>query len=172
MYAPVILGTGREGRHSEKVAAFILSMAKKHGLESEILDVRDYSPSFTDNTCSSGKTKELSEKIRKAGALIIVTPEYNHGYPGELKLMLDSFYEEYRGKPLGICGVSSGPLGGVRAIEQLRLVAVELHMPLLREALYFSSVKDLFDDKGMIRDRDSWERRAKRFFDELKALAR
>jgi NAD(P)H-dependent FMN reductase len=172
MYIPIILGTGREGRQSEKVARYILSEAKSAGFESEILDVREFSRTATDNTCNTPPAKRYSEKIRKAAALIIVTPEYNHGYPGELKLMLDSIYEEYAGKPLGICGVSAGPLGGARAVEQLRLVAVELRMPLLREALYFASVQDLFDDNGIIKDKDAWGRRTKKFFDELSSRVR
>jgi NAD(P)H-dependent FMN reductase len=172
MYVPVILGTGREGRESEKVARFILGEAKGRGFESEILDAREYAPSKTDNTCSAPRLKEFSEKIKKANALIIVSPEYNHGYPGELKLMLDSLYSEYQGKPLGICGVSAGPLGGARAVEQLRLVAVELRMPILREALYFASVQDLFDESGSIKDAEAWRRRTKKFFDELSSRVR
>jgi NAD(P)H-dependent FMN reductase len=172
MYVPVILGTGREGRQSEKVARFVLAEAKAAGFESEILDVREFARTATDNTCNTPPAKKYSERIRKAAALIIVTPEYNHGYPGELKLMLDSIYEEYAGKPLGICGVSSGPLGGARAVEQLRLVAVQFQMPLLKEALYFASVQGLFDDAGNIKDKEAWGRRAKKFFEELISRAR
>lgn len=172
MYVPVILGTGREGRQSEKVARFILSEAKSAGFESEILDVREYSLKATDNTGKTAAAKMLAEKVKKAAALIIVSPEYNHGYPGELKLMLDLCYPEYAGKPLGICGVSAGPLGGARMVEQLRLVAVELRMPLMREALYFSSVQDQFDDSGAIKDKEAWERRTKKFFEELTARIR
>ncbi len=83
MYVPIILGTAREGRQSEKAARFILSEAGKCGFESEILDVRDYRLQATDKTCTTPLAKAYSEKIRRAGAIIIVTPEYNHGYPGE-----------------------------------------------------------------------------------------
>ena len=169
MNVPVILGTAREGRQSEKVAKFILSEARKCGFESEILDVRDYRLEATDRTLTTPLAKGYSEKIKKAAAIIIVSPEYNHGYPGELKMMLDMLYQDYWGKPLGICGVSSGPLGGARVVEQLRLVAVELRMPLLREALYFPFVQDLFDDSGAVKDKDAWARRTKAFFDELSA---
>ena len=171
MYAPIMLGTAREGRQSGKVARFMLGQAKAMGIESEILDVRDYRLPATDKTLGSDAARTLAEKVRRADALIIVTPEYNHGYPGELKMMLDMLYAEYQGKPLGICGVSSGPLGGARVVEQLRLVAVELRMHSIREALYFASVQDLFDDRGEIRDKDAWERRAKKFLDELCAHA-
>ncbi len=171
MYVPIILGTGREGRESEKVARFVLSEAKAYGFESEILDVRDYRIAATDNTQATAIAKKLASKIDKAGALIIVSPEYNHGYPGELKMMLDLLYQQYAGKPLGICGVSSGPLGGARVVEQLRLVAVELRMINIREALYFAGVNDLFDKDGKAKDAEAWKRRTKAFFDNLAAYA-
>lgn len=152
MYAPVILGTAREGRYSDKVAKFILGEAVKAGLESEILDVRDYRIIATDKTLAYPEAKRFAEKIAKADALIIVTPEYNHGYPGELKMMLDMLYEQYARKPVGLCGVSMGGLGGARCIEQLRLVVAELHMVSIREAVYFSGVRQLFDENGTIKD--------------------
>ncbi len=166
MYIPVILGTARKGRQSEKVADFILHKVLESGLTSEIIDVRDYRIEATDNTGESSVAKKLSEKIIKADGLIIVSPEYNHGYPGELKMMLDLLYKEYHGKPVGICGVSMGGLGGARMVEQLRLVVIEFHMTPIREALYFSSVSDLFDDKGEIKD-ESYHKRSKTFLDQL-----
>ncbi len=168
-YIPIILGTAREGRQSEKVAKFVLGELKDAKIETELLDVRDYRVSATDNSKKSASAKKLASKISKADGLIIVSPEYNHGYPGELKMMLDLLYEEYAGKPLGIVGVSSGPLGGARMVEQLRLVAIELHMHNIREALYFSGVKDLFDELGELKEKETWKKRTKKFFDELKA---
>ncbi len=166
MYLPIILGTARKGRQSEKVADFLLSQAKKNGFNSEIIDVSDFRVDATDNSKSSPQAKKLAEKINKAKGVIVVLPEYNHGYPGELKMMIDLLYQEYSGKPVGLCGVSSGKLGGARAIEQLKLVVVELGMVLIQKSLYFSSVKDLFDEKGKIKD-DSYLKKTKDFFEEL-----
>ena len=166
MYVPIILGTARQGRQSEKTADFILHETLNAGLESEILDVKDFRIEATDNTGNPPQAKKLLEKISKADALIIVSPEYNHGYPGELKMMLDMLYEEYSGKPVGFCGVSAGGLGGARAVEQLRQVVVELHMVPIREALYFSNVASLFDDEGNITDQSYFDR-TKLFLNEL-----
>lgn len=166
MYVPIILGTAREGRKSEKVASFMLERAKAAGLDSEVLDVRDFRVKATDNTQTSQAAKTFSEKISKADGIVIVSPEYNHGYPGELKMMLDLLYQQYFNKPAGICGVSRGPLGGARMVEQIRLVCVELHMVNIREAMYFPTVQDLFDEGGEIKDK-SFNVRAKVFFDEL-----
>jgi len=171
MYIPIILGTAREGRESEKVAKFMLKEVKDYGLETELIDVRDYRIPATDNTQSSAIAKKLSKKIEKAVGIIIVSPEYNHGYPVELKMVLDLLYQQYAGKPLGICGVSSGPLGGARMVEQLRLVSVEFHMHPIREALYFAGIKELFDTKGGIKEPEIWQKRIKRFLDELNSKA-
>jgi len=166
MYIPIILGTAREGRQSEKVANFMLQEARKAGLKTEIIDVRDYRTKATDDTQALPEAKRLAGKIEKADALIIVSPEYNHGYPGELKMMLDLLYSQYARKPVGFCGVSRGGLGGARAVEQLRIVAAELHMVSIREAMYFSGVRELFDEKGEIKD-ESYYARAKAFLEEL-----
>ncbi len=166
MYVPIILGTARKGRQSEKVAKFMLDEVKKAKVYTELLDVRDYRIEATDNTQTTQKAKELGKKISQADGLIIVSPEYNHGYPGELKMMLDMVYKQYAGKPLGICGVSAGGLGGARMVEQLRQVAVELHMVPIREALYFPVVQELFDNEGKIKD-ESYSERVKRFLEEL-----
>lgn len=168
MYVPIILGTAREGRRSEKVADFMLSRAKGHGIESEVLDVRDYHIKATDNTGEIPPAKRLAEKVARADALIIVSPEYNHSFPGELKMMLDMLFDEYAGKMVGICGVSNGPFGGARGMEQLKLVLVNFRMRIMSTVLYFSSVQEIFDEKGEPKDKEAWERRTEKFFDELK----
>lgn len=167
MYIPVILGTAREGRQSEKVAKFLLAQAKNAGLESEIIDVRDYRIVATDKTITLPQAKAALPKIEAADGFIIVSPEYNHGYPGELKMFLDMFYAQWAKKPVGIAGVSISFMGGGRMVEQLRQVVVELHMHSIREALYFTFVQDLFNEKGDIKDPASFRDRTKAFFDEL-----
>lgn len=166
MYIPIILGTAREGRQSDKVAKFMLSEVQKAKIDSEIIDTRDYRIEKTDNTGEIPEAKKLAEKIKKSSALIIVAPEYNHGYPGELKMMLDMLYKEYFNKPVGICGVSAGNLGGSRMVEQLRQVVIEFHMCPIREAVYFSDISNLFDEEEKIKD-DSYTKRVKTFLDEL-----
>ena len=166
MHFPVILGTARSGRQSEKAALFMLQKAREAGLESEIIDVRDYRLPATDNSKESPQAKKLAEKVERAEGLIIVSPEYNHGYPGELKMMLDMLFSEYAHKPVGICGVSSGPWGGVRMVEQLRLVCLAAHMVPTGEAVYFPRVQELFDDQGQFLGK-SQHAQAKRLIEKL-----
>lgn len=152
MYIPIILGTAREGRLSEKVANFVLGEVKKTELESEIIDVRDFRIAATDKTRSLPAAKKFAEKASRADGFIIVTPEYNHGFSGELKMLLDMLYEEYFNKPVAFCGVSNGPIGGARGIQLLRLVCVSLGMYPILETVYFPMVKDLFDENNRIKD--------------------
>jgi len=171
MFIPVILGTAREGRQSEKAARFMLQKALDAGLESEVLDVRDYRIAATDNTEKSPEAERLAEKARRADGFIIVSPEYNHGYPGELKMMLDMLVSHYASKPVGICGVSSGAWGGTRMVEQLRLVCLALHMLPVGEAVYFPRVQELFDGEGRFTGR-SQHGQAERLLSELITSAR
>jgi NAD(P)H-dependent FMN reductase len=152
MFIPVILGTAREGRQSEKVANYVLEQVKKGGTESELIDVRDFRIPATNKTGLIPEAKKLAEKVVRADALIIVSPEYNHAYPGELKMLLDLLYEQYFHKPVGLCGVSGGPLGGARGLQSLKLTLVALKMPIALEAVYFPQVQDLFDPQGKIKE--------------------
>lgn len=166
-YIPLILGTGREGRNSEKAANFVLNeIRKRQEIETELIDVRDYRLGFTDNTETSEMAKKFAEKVSRADGFIIVSPEYNHGYPGELKMMLDMLFEQYARKPVAICGVSAGGLGGARMVEQLRLVMIEFHMVPIHNAVYFSSVKSLFDENGVIKDQ-TYGLKVQKLLDEL-----
>lgn len=171
MNIAVILGTARIGRESEKVAKFVLEETKKYGFETAFVDVRDYRIAATDKTKMPPQAQALKPIIEKADGFIIVSPEYNHGYPGELKMMMDMLYEEWAKKPVGFAGVSSGVLGGARMVEQIRQVIAELHMVDIREALYFPLVKTLFDEKGIIKDPTPYKERIKAFLDELNFYA-
>ena len=170
MYIPVILGTARQGRKSEYVANFVIAEVKKAGIETELIDVRDYRIPSTDNSGEIPQAKKLAEKVLRADGFVIVMPEYNHTYSGELKMFLDMLYEEYFKRPVAICGVSGGPLGGARGVQALRLTCIALGMAPTLEAVYFSNVEKLFDEKGEILDR-SYEKKVKGLLDGLIVLA-
>lgn len=166
---PIILGTARKDRESSKVAKFILNEVLSHGVESILIDVRDFMwgetiPSWASDSRSI-KWKNIAES---ADGFIIILPEYNHGYPGELKILLDSSYKEYKRKPVGLCGVSSGVFGGARAVELIKPVLVELKMVPIFETLYFPKVSTFFkaDADGLPND-EACKNRVIRFLDEL-----
>lgn len=172
LFIPIVLGTAREERQSEKVASFLFGELKRFdGIESEIIDVKNFMsgatvPSWVPNS----RIAHWKESMTRADGLIIVMPEYNHGYPGELKILLDGLYQEYSYKPIGIAAVSAGNFGGARAVENLLPVLIELSMYPLKQSLYFPNVAELFDENGEMKDA-SYQKRVKEFFEELKKRA-
>lgn len=139
---PVLLGTAREGRQSEKAAVYMAEQLVAAGFDAPLVDVRDIATSATFHSKDpQPKILPWKELMARADGLVIVTPEYNHGYPGELKIVLDSLYAEYARKPVGICGVSSGGFGGVRVVEQLRQVVITFQMLPLKNAVQFSGIE-------------------------------
>src|SRR6266480_3720011 len=110
LFIPVILGTPRQGRGSENAAKLVFEQTKKRaGVETEFVDVRNL-PMRLDDAGEGMKDPGFSKMIDRCDGLIIVTPEYNHGYPGLLKHALDMNLKEYIHKAVGICGVSAGAL--------------------------------------------------------------
>lgn len=142
----VIIGSTRQGRFSEKPAQWIFEEVKKlEGVEVELLDLRDYempffdspiSPSMAKGQYSNETVKKWAEKINDGDAFIIVTPEYNHSTSGVLKNAIDWIGPEWNKKPVAF--MSYGSVGGARAVEQLRLIAVELQMAPIREAIHIN----------------------------------
>lgn len=145
---PVILGTARPGRESADVAGVVLDAIKQRGLATELIDVADYPISGTEDPDEEARIGRYKELIDSADGLVIVVPEYNHGYPGELKLVLDSAYKEYNHKPLGVVSVSSGMIGGARVTEQLQLVSLALEMIPVEPTVHVRTVKQAIDDNG------------------------
>jgi NAD(P)H-dependent FMN reductase len=139
----VIVGTSREGRFSEKAAAWANDrIGSREDLRVELVDIRDYPmPFYEQRTPPARRQREYpaevarwAEKVGAADGYLIVTGEYNHGYPAILKNALDQVFPELNRKPVAF--VSYGNTGGARAIEQLRLVVVELEMAPLRHSVH------------------------------------
>ncbi len=140
----VIIGSTRPNRFSEKPAQWIYEEAKKkQDVQIELLDLRDYpmpyynepmSPTRLKDNYSDEMVKKWVEKVGEADGYIIVSPEYNHGYPAVLKNALDYPYYEWNKKAVGF--VAYGNVGGARAVEQLRQVAIELQMAPIKTAIH------------------------------------
>ena len=82
--------------------------------------------------------------------MVWLTPEYNHSFTSAVKNAVDFLHGEIRRKPMAVCGLSGGNLGGVRAVEQLKLVLIELHAVTIRDSVYFSDARNLFDQDGAL----------------------
>jgi NAD(P)H-dependent FMN reductase len=171
LFIPIILGTARQGRESEHVAQLVFEQTKKRAqVETELIDVRKL-PLRLDDAGEQMKDPAFSATIERCDGVIIVTPEYNHGYPGLLKHALDMNLKEYIHKAVGICGVSAGQMGGARVIENLLPVMRELGLVAIFEDVNFAKVGTLFDERGNLLD-ESYVRRVDKFLDELIWMSR
>jgi NAD(P)H-dependent FMN reductase len=171
IFIPVILGTTRHGRASENVARFVLEeVAKRDGVETLLVDIREI-PLSTLDAGEAIKDAKFSETVARADALVIVTPEYNHGYPGLLKHVLDTNLKEYIHKAVGVCGVSAGGFGGTRVIENLLPVLRELGLVTIFWDGNFSSARKLFDANGKLLDQ-AYVKRMDQFLKELVWMAK
>jgi NAD(P)H-dependent FMN reductase len=171
LYIPVILGTARMGRMSLHAAQFVTGeLGKCAGVETDLIDIADL-PLPTNDAGEAIKHAGFSDKMNKADALVVVSPEYNHGYSGLLKHVLDSCLKEYIHKPVGIVGVSAGPFGGTRMIQNLLPVMRELGLVTIFWDLNFSSVQKVFAANGRLLD-ESYIRRSEKFLKELIWMAK
>jgi NAD(P)H-dependent FMN reductase len=143
MLIEVISSTTREGRFSERVAAWVTAQLADHtGFDVDHIDLRDYplpffdgmSPARIPREYASRELEQLGRRLDRADGFIVLTAEYNHGYPAVLKNAMDWTFVEWRRKPISFVGW--GQVGAARAIEQLRLVAVEFEMAPLRHAVH------------------------------------
>src|SRR3954452_7974609 len=159
LFIPLILGTTRKGRASGNVAKFVFGEIQKHeGVETELIDIRALNFP-TDDAGEAIKNPNFSATMTRADGLVIVTPEYNHGYPGMLKHALDTNLKEYVHKAVGICGVSAGGFGGTRVIEALLPVLRELGLVNIFWDGNFSGARQLFDADGKILDEETHAKR-------------
>jgi NAD(P)H-dependent FMN reductase len=140
----VLLGSTRPTRFGEKPARWVADhLAARGDLDVELVDLRDYPlplferprpPAYTLREYEDDALARWGRKVDEADGFVIVTPEYNHGYPAGLKNALDHLFPEWHRKPVAFVGY--GNVGGARAIEQLREVVVELEMAPLRHAVH------------------------------------
>lgn len=168
LFIPIILGTPRRERESENVARWVHSrMVDRPEIETRFFDVCDFSlPHDHYGQEIKDQFPEWRDAIVRADGLVIVTPEYNHGYPGSLKSVLDLLLREYVHKAVAFVGVSAGPWGGTRVIEACVPMVRELGLAVTFTDLNFPQVASKFDREGRLLD-DAYERRVKDFLDEL-----
>ena len=172
LFLPVVLGTPRKNRESENVARWVFSkMEQREDIESQLFDVCDFDLPHAEYGTEAGHLfPAWRDAITKADGLVIVTPEYNHGYPGTLKTVLDLLLKEYIHKAVAFVGVSAGPWGGTRVIEACVPMVRELGLAVSFSDLNFPKVKSKFDENGMLLD-EAYEARVQGFLDELVWMA-
>jgi NAD(P)H-dependent FMN reductase len=147
----IIAGTSRLQRESIKAAQYVAEFAHTlPNVKVTFVDVADFHLPGDGND-PEGKDPAYTAIAEEADAFFVVTPEYNHSFPGSLKRLLDSEYEHYGQKPIAIAGASNGSWGGVRAVEQLVLAARGMTLIPTTYSVYFPRVQDIFDEKGAMK---------------------
>lgn len=171
LFIPILLGTIRPKRESVKAARLVEKVGKSiPGIEVQLVDPIDYHFPYDGND-PENKDPRYTALTVKADAFFIVTPEYNHGYPGTLKRMLDSELKNYIHKPVAFAGVSNGIFGGARVIEALVNTVREMGMAATFSDVYFPEVQNLFDENGEIKDL-GYVKRIERAYTELIWMAK
>ncbi|MFF5860135.1 NADPH-dependent FMN reductase [Streptomyces sp. NPDC012751] len=168
----VVIGSVRTGRFADKVAQWFLSeIGRRDDMEVHVIDLSE--PALVEElklTLDAAEPREgtltLAQRIGGLDGYVVITPEYNHGYPASLKLALDYVYSEWRAKPVGFVSYG-GMAGGQRAVEQLRQVFAELHAVTLRDTVSFHTAWEKFDDEGRPADADAAGKAASVLLDQL-----
>jgi len=170
---PVLLGTNRKLRNSVHVARWLVSaMEKRPEIQTRLFDVSEFALPHDDYGQEiKDQFPDWRDAIIQADGLVIVAPEYNHGYPGSLKAVLDLLLKEYIHKAVAFVGVSAGPWGGTRVIESMVPMVRELGLAVTFTDLNFPKVQNTFDNEGKLLD-PAVEQRAAGFLDELVWMSR
>ena len=161
----VITGSVRRERLGATIAAWVVDQASgRADLQVEALDLGTLT--IPDDMAPHPDVDALASVVGSADALVIVTPEYNHSYPGPLKKAIDALRDEWTAKPVGF--VSYGGIsGGLRAVEALRLVFAELHAVSVRECVSFPHAWNQLDEQGRFVGDAAASKAADRLFDQL-----
>lgn len=169
----VVVGSTRDGRLGETVAGwFTRLLAQRSDFDVDVIDLREIPlpPVQSAAHPKSGRytpdVAAYASRIAAADAYILVTPEYNHGYPASIKLALDAVYAEWNAKPASFVAYG-GLSGGMRAVEQLRLVLAELHVVAIRDIVAIPFAMRMFDEAGELIDDGMINASAKLMLDSL-----
>jgi NAD(P)H-dependent FMN reductase len=161
---PIIVASTRRERKSPRVATFVTNQLKATGrAEPEVIDLLELNLPIMEERLRMRDDpppglKAFAETIRNADALVVVTPEYNNGYPGVLKNALDYLLPEYKRKPVGIVTVSGGDFGGLNCLAQLRHIFLHMGAIPVPARLPVQRVQDTFSEAGTPVDQAYYKR--------------
>lgn len=163
----VIIGSTRRGRLGGTVGRWFAGQVEsRDDLVGDVIDLAEVGLPARYPTEPGAAGRELIARIERADAYVVVTPEYNHGYPASLKQAVDIPRHEWQAKPVGFVSYG-GRAGGARAVEQLRQVFAELHTVTVRDSVGLRDVRQMFDAEGRLREPAGPEAAAKRMLDQI-----
>lgn len=169
----IISSSVRTGRKSPRVALYFKNYIEDKKLGSaEILDLAELKLPLFDERLryQENPTDEmlrLHEKVTAADGVIIVTPEYNGGYPASLKNVVDLLYDEWYHKPIAIATVSNGQFGGSQVITSLQFSLWKIRAFVATAMFPVPKVDEAFEENGNPKDKERTDKRAANFLKEL-----
>jgi NAD(P)H-dependent FMN reductase len=169
----IISASIRVGRRSHRVALFFKNYIEKNNLATvDLLDLNKYQFPIFDERLTNIKDPtalmlQFADRIRQAHGVIIVTPEYNGGYPASLKNAIDLLYVEWRRKPVALATVSNGQFGGTQVMTSLVFSLWKIGVWVVPVMYPVPAVQNQYDENGVPIDKEATENRAKPFIDEL-----
>jgi NAD(P)H-dependent FMN reductase len=152
LFIPVVCGSVRRNRRSLRATQLIVDRVAAAGHETQLIDLRELALPLYDEepeTEQQAGVRSLREILGRSDASIWQSPEYNHSFTSAVKNAIDYVDEELRRKPVAVAGLG-GLSGGTRAIEQLKLVLIELHALPIRDSVAFTDARRLFDAEGAL----------------------
>ncbi|MGH7687186.1 MAG: NADPH-dependent FMN reductase [Candidatus Dormibacteria bacterium] len=171
----VILGSARDHRFGPTVAHWFMRQTEhRTDLTFELADLREWQfhyfnrakPAASSDYEDDDEAKRWAEVVGRADGFVIISPEYNYGYPAVLKSALDSVYAEWNRKPVSFVSYG-GWSGGVRAMQQLREVAVELQLAPVRTSVVMQFAPRLFNAEGELKEPQMLDQQVTRLLDDL-----
>jgi NAD(P)H-dependent FMN reductase len=172
-YILIISASVREGRNSHRIALFFKKFVEENKLATaEIADLNEYNfPIFNERLRfqknPGEKVLEFAGRVKKAEAVLIVTPEYNGGYPASLKNVVDLLYDEWHRKPMAISTVSDGVFGGTQVITSLQFSLWKIKAFIATAMFPVPSAPKAFAEDGTPVDKEGTNKRATAFINEL-----
>jgi len=169
----IISPSVRRGRKSHRVALWFKSYLEENNLaESEILDMAEYRFPLFDERLKKQENplpeaQKFAGKISSADGVIIISPEYNGGYPASLKNVIDLLTDEWRDMPVAISPVSDGPFGGTQVITSLQFTLWKMGAWTVPTMFPVPRVSEAFNEEGLPADPESMSKRTARFTGEL-----
>jgi len=169
----IISSSVRTGRASHRVALYFKTYLETNNLATaELLDLAAYQfPVFDERLrFQKNPSKEMLDfagKIKLADGVIIVTPEYNGGYPASLKNVIDLLYDEWYRKPIAVSTASNGIFGGSQVITSLQFSLWKIRAWTVPAMFPVPKVQDAFDENGTPADKAATDKRAAGFINEL-----
>lgn len=167
----VLLGGTGEGRSGGAVADWFIGRAwERPDITIDVIDPVETGVPLTHTRTPAPDAAELlsviGRRLDTAEAFVVVTPEFNHSFPAPLKALIDRYHREWQAKPVGFVSYG-GMSGGLRAVEQLRLIFAELHAVTIRDTVSFHNVRERFDETGRPVEPDGCNAAAKVMLDQL-----